>query len=115
MRIKLAICAAVLHDPAYLLLDEPFSSLDPVSAAELVTLLRELRQAGKAILVSSHNLAQVEQIASHVGVIDSGKLLFGGTLEEFTKFGGGSVERSLLKMLGAQVASAPIPSQRMMP
>jgi ABC-2 type transport system ATP-binding protein len=101
MRVKLALCAALLHSPDYLLLDEPFTGLDPVSASILVKLFQELRKSGGITLViSSHNLNYVEQIATTVGVLDQRQLQFIGTIEQLTARRNGSIEESLLDLLG---------------
>lgn len=100
MRVKLALCAALLHSPDYLLLDEPFTGLDPVSASILVKLFQELRHDGVAIFISSHNLNYVEQIATVVGVLEQRQLKFVGTIKELTAKHNGTIEQSLLDLLG---------------
>jgi ABC-2 type transport system ATP-binding protein len=101
MRVKLALCAALLHSPVYLLLDEPFTGLDPVSASILVKLFQELRNSGAAIFISSHNLNYVEQIATSVGVLDQRQLKFTGTIKDLKDKHNGTIEQSLLDLLGA--------------
>lgn len=102
-RVKISLCAALVHDPALLILDEPFSSLDPVSAAHLTKLLRELRDEGTALLVSSHSLGYVADVATHIGVLDEGRFLFAGEFDRFTASGKQSIEDSLLQMLGVEL------------
>lgn len=102
-RVKISLLAALVHDPALLILDEPFSSLDPVSAAQLAGLLRELRDEGTALLVSSHSLGYVAGVATHIGVLDAGRFLFTGDFERFTASGKQSIEDSLLQTLGVEV------------
>lgn len=83
MKQRLAIAIALLHDPEVLILDEPTNGLDPngiIETRELIKLLN--REHGKTILVSSHLLSEVEKMATHVGIIHKGKLLFQGPLQE---------------------------------
>ena len=65
-----------------LILDEPASGLDPRARIEIRELLRELKRMGKTIMISSHILSELEEICDHVGIIEHGKLVFSGTLEE---------------------------------
>jgi ABC-2 type transport system ATP-binding protein len=83
MKQRLAIAIALLHDPEVLILDEPTNGLDPNGIIETRELIKELnRTHGKTILVSSHLLGEVEKMATHVGIIHKGKLLFQGPLQE---------------------------------
>lgn len=81
-RQRLYIARILLHDPAVLLLDEPASGLDPLARIELRELLKELHRMGKTILISSHILADLEDICDTIGVIEQGKLLVRGRLSE---------------------------------
>jgi ABC-2 type transport system ATP-binding protein len=84
MRQRLGLAVALLGDPRLLVLDEPTNGLDPAGVSELRDLLRTLvHQGGATVLLSSHLLAEVEQIADHVAILDQGHLLFQGTLSEF--------------------------------
>ena len=85
MRQKLAICCAYLHDPAALLFDEPLTGLDPHGIRRLKASLGEHALRGTAVLVSSHLLAMVEDICTHILILDSGKQRFFGTLDELKK------------------------------
>jgi lantibiotic transport system ATP-binding protein len=83
MKQRLAIAIALLHDPEVLILDEPTNGLDPNGIIETRELIKQLnREWGKTILVSSHLLAEVEKMATHVGIIHKGKLLFQGSLQQ---------------------------------
>lgn len=83
MKQRLAIAIALLHDPELLIMDEPTNGLDPNGIIEIRELIRELNsQQGKTVLVSSHLLAEVEKVATHVGIIHHGQLLFQGTIAE---------------------------------
>lgn len=83
MKQRLSIAIALLHDPELLIMDEPTNGLDPNGIIEIRELIRDLNQnQGKTVLVSSHLLAEVEKVATHVGITHHGKLLFQGTLSE---------------------------------
>ncbi|MFF0869078.1 ABC transporter ATP-binding protein [Nonomuraea sp. NPDC003560] len=82
MRQRLNLATALLGDPRVLLLDEPGNGLDPEGAAWLRSFLREMAAQGRAVLVSSHVLAEVEQVADDVVVIGRGRLLAAGLLRE---------------------------------
>ena len=82
MRQKLAVCAAYLHDPAALLLDEPMTGLDPRGIRVLKQSIVERAAAGAAVIISSHLLAMVEDICSHVMILDAGRERFCGTLTQ---------------------------------
>lgn len=83
MKQRLAIAISLLHDPELLILDEPTNGLDPNGIIETRELIKSLNQDhGKTIIVSSHLLAEVEKMATHVGIIHKGKLLFQGALQE---------------------------------
>jgi len=98
MRLKISLCASFIHNPQYVLLDEPFANLDPVSAHKLVKYINKLCSQGAAILVSSHNLNYVEQIAHRVGILERTQLKFVGTLTELSR-DDGKIEKSLLNLL----------------
>jgi ABC-2 type transport system ATP-binding protein len=83
MRQRLAIATALLHRPSLIILDEPTNGLDPEGIIEVRNLLMELnRRDGCTILVSSHLLPEIERLATHVGILGKGKLLFQGTIDE---------------------------------
>ena len=83
MKQRLGIAGALLRPRALLVLDEPTNGLDPQGTREVRALVRSLADDGTTVLVSSHLLAEVEQICSHVGVMSRGRLVAQGTLEEF--------------------------------
>ena len=82
MRQRLCLAHALVHDPSVLLLDEPASGLDPRARVEMRELLRELRAMGKTIVVSSHILAELAELCDSVGIIEKGRLVASGPLDE---------------------------------
>jgi ABC-type multidrug transport system ATPase subunit len=83
MRQRLGLALALLNNPELLILDEPTNGLDPAGIHEMRDLIRRLpNEFGVTVFLSSHLLSEVEQIASHIGIIHEGRLLFQGTLEE---------------------------------
>ncbi len=83
MRQKLGIAICMIKDAPALLLDEPTAGLDPASAAELMHLLKELKNQGKAILMSTHDIFRTKEIADRVGILKKGRLVVELTREEF--------------------------------
>ena len=79
---KVAIARALLHDPAVLILDEPASGLDPATRRELDGVLSRLRSQGKAILLSAHNLKQVEELCDDIVLVHQGRVVARGTLQQ---------------------------------
>lgn len=83
MRQRLGLALALLNKPELLVLDEPTNGLDPAGIHEMRDLIRRLpRESGITVFLSSHLLSEVEQIASHIGIIHEGHFLFQGTLAE---------------------------------
>lgn len=81
MKQRLGLAAALLGDPQLLLLDEPTNGLDPAGIQEMRGLISSLpRQTGMTVLVSSHLLSEIDQMATHVGIIDKGHLIFQDSL-----------------------------------
>jgi len=91
MRQRLGLAAALLGDPQLLILDEPANGLDPAGVRWLRTFLQALAGQGRTVLVSSHLLAEVAQTVNRVLIIDRGRLLASGSLDELTS-GGRSLE-----------------------
>jgi ABC-2 type transport system ATP-binding protein len=81
MTQRLGLARVLLHEPQVLLLDEPASGLDPRARIEMRSLLKELRNMGKTILVSSHILPELADICNKIGIIERGQLLFDGDVE----------------------------------
>ena len=82
MQQKIQFIAALLHEPELIIMDEPFSGLDPVNATLLQDTLLELRREGKAILFSTHRMDQVEKMCDAIAIIYQGKLVLSGTVRE---------------------------------
>ena len=78
MRQRVKVAAALVHEPAVLLMDEPLNGTDPVQRAQLIALIRRLGAAGTTVLVSSHVLVEVERFAENILVIVNGKLAAAG-------------------------------------
>ena len=87
MKQRLCLGRALIHDPAVLVLDEPAAGLDPRARIELREMIRALADRGKAILISSHILTELAEICDVVGIIEQGRLVAVGTVEEIQKQG----------------------------
>jgi len=79
---KLQFINTILHDPEYIILDEPFSGLDPVNQLVLKEILDEMKRAGKTIIFSSHQMDQVEKLCDDVALINRGELVVSGRLRD---------------------------------
>lgn len=96
MKQRLCLAGALLGNPKVLILDEPANGLDPVGIAWLRGFLRELASQGKTILVSSHQLAEMQSTVDDVIIINEGKLMVQGSLQEV--IGTGTLEDAFLKL-----------------
>ena len=104
MKQRLAIAAGLLRPRELMILDEPTNGLDPQGTREVRALIREIAADGTTVFVSSHLLAEVEQICSHVGVMRAGELVFQGTLEQMRGRGAARIlVRTAEPELAAQV------------
>lgn len=81
-RQKMMVVAALVHDPAVWILDEPLIGLDPTSAFELKKMMREHADKGNAVFFSTHVLEVAEKLCDRIAIIDKGKIVFVGTLKE---------------------------------
>ena len=97
MRQRLGIAAALLGDPALVVLDEPTNGLDPAGIREMRGIVRSINQDGRTVLVSSHLLAEVEQVCDWLIVIGEGRRLFQGPTRDLLA-GGGDLEEWYLAM-----------------
>jgi ABC-2 type transport system ATP-binding protein len=100
MKQRLAIAGAILGNPEVLILDEPANGLDPAGIAWLRKFLRAMASDGKTILVSSHQLAEMQHTVDDVLIINRGELLAQGTIEEVTQ--GKTLEEAFLKITGVE-------------
>ena len=88
MKRKVAIIRAILHDPEVLIFDEPTVNLDPITSSSVRKFMKELQRKGKTIFFSTHNLYEVESICERIVMINKGKIIFAGTIDELKdKFG----------------------------
>jgi ABC-2 type transport system ATP-binding protein len=91
MKQRLCLAKTLLHDPEVLLLDEPASGLDPHARIEIRELIRELCRMGKTVLVSSHILTELADFCTSIGIVEAGKLLAAGRIDEITSKLSGNV------------------------
>lgn len=99
MKKKVGIVAAILHKPRVLILDEPFTGLDPIAAQLLVQLIRNYSTPNRVVLISSHDLNYVERVATHIGVLNDGQLMYNGSVQEFTMNGESLIDQALFQLL----------------
>lgn len=88
MKQRLAIGAALLKNPNLLILDEPANGLDPAGIAEMRVLIRQIASEGRAVVVSSHQLSEIEQVCDDVTIISHGRLIETGSLAHIRSFAG---------------------------
>lgn len=100
MQQKVQFVAAVLHRPALLVLDEPFTGLDPVNAALIKDIMLELRQQGSTIILSTHRMEQVEMMCDSICLIDHGRKVLDGELRAIKKSYGKNTVR--IEFAGAE-------------
>ena len=100
MRQKIVICGCLMHDPKNWVLDEPMTGLDPKSSYDLKQMMRTHADAGNCVFFSTHVLDVAEKICDRVGIINKGKLLFVGTMNEMREMfkEDGSLEQLFLEI-----------------
>jgi ABC-2 type transport system ATP-binding protein len=101
MRQRLGLAGALLGDPELLVLDEPANGLDPAGVHWLRGFLRRLAEQGRTVLVSSHMLAEAEQTVDQVVIIDRGRLVSSGQIDELTEHGR-TLEEVFLELTGGK-------------
>ncbi len=97
MKQKVKLAQAIVHDPGIVFLDEPTNGLDPRGRDEMLALIRKLGETGKTILVSSHILHEIEQVSKHLILINRGRLVRQGSMEELIE---GDRDHLLIKVRG---------------
>ncbi|MBG6083624.1 ABC transporter ATP-binding protein [Zhihengliuella flava] len=100
MTKKIALATALIHSPRVLVLDEPFEAVDPVSAANIRSILSDYAGRGGTVIVSSHVMDLVQRMCSHVAVIASGSVLAAGTVDEVRA--GSSLEDRFVELVGGR-------------
>ena len=100
MTKKIALAAALVHSPRLLVLDEPFESVDPVSAANIRDILGGFVKAGGTVVVSSHSMDLVERMCDHVAIVAAGRVLVSGTMDDVR--GTGDLETRFLELIGGR-------------
>ena len=105
---RVALALALLNDPALLFLDEPTTGLDPQVRHEIHTIIEELKNAGKTILLTTHYIEEAERLCDRVAIIDGGKIIEQGTPREIQ-------QRVLGRTVVEVTASAPIPHENLPP
>ena len=104
MRKKIGLAAALLHAPSLLFLDEPFESVDPLSARTVRAVLHSHREAGGTIVFSSHAMELVERLCDRVAVVHEGRLVATGSVDEVR--GGRSLEDAFVALVGGRTIGA---------
>lgn len=99
---KIAIAAAMIHSPRVLVLDEPFESVDPVSANAVIGILKKYAAAGGTVMLSSHSMTLIERTCDAVGIIADGRMLAAGPLAEVLD--GKSLETRFVELAGGATA-----------
>jgi ABC-2 type transport system ATP-binding protein len=103
MTKKIALACAMIHSPRLLVLDEPFESVDPVSAANIVEILQRYVRAGGTVVLSSHGMDLIQRICDHVAIIIGGRVLASGTVDEVR--GDQSLEERFVDLAGGRKAA----------
>ena len=98
MRQKIVIMGALLHRPKVWILDEPMTGLDPKSSFELKSMMREHADQGNTVFFSTHVLEVAEKVCDKVAVINRGKILFAGSIQDMKKSSDASLEKMFLEM-----------------
>ena len=100
MTKKLALAAAMIHSPRLLVLDEPFESVDPVSAANVIEILQRYVAAGGTVVLSSHTMNLIERVCDSVAIVVNGSVLASGTMESVR--GSQTLEQRFVELAGGR-------------
>ncbi len=102
MKQRLCLARALIHDPRLLILDEPASGMDPRARAEMKGILRTLKDMGKTVLISSHILPELSEMCDSLTIIDHGRLVFSGSVEELGRHMSGNAPIRVRLAAGAE-------------
>jgi ABC-2 type transport system ATP-binding protein len=100
MQQRIGLAQALINDPQLLLLDEPTSGLDPVGRMKVREIIQRLKQNGKTVFFSSHELGEVETVCDRVAILKDGELRALGTVRELAREHGGNLEQAFLRTIG---------------
>ncbi|MCU1422686.1 MAG: transporter ATP-binding protein, partial [Microbacteriaceae bacterium] len=100
MTKKIALACAMIHSPRLLVLDEPFESVDPVSAANVTDILQKYVAAGGTVVLSSHSMDLIQRICDYVAIVVAGRVLVSGTTDDVR--GAGSLEDRFVELAGGR-------------
>nr|WP_291041188.1 ABC transporter ATP-binding protein [Herbiconiux sp.] len=100
MTKKIALACSMIHSPRILVLDEPFESVDPVSAANVVEILEKYVTGGGTVVLSSHSMDMIQRVCDRVAIIVEGKVLAKGTVDEVRE--GGTLEQRFVELAGGR-------------
>lgn len=103
MTKKIALACAMIHAPSLLVLDEPFEAVDPVSASNIQDILKAYVAGGGTVIISSHVMDLVQRLCDHVAIMNAGRILASGTVEQVR--GGVSLEERFVELVGGRVVS----------
>lgn len=106
MKQRLCLAHALIHDPHLLILDEPASGMDPRARAEMKDILRQLKEMGKTVLISSHILPELSEMCDSLTIIDHGKLVFSGSVEALSRRMNGNAPLEIRLLSEGQVEAA---------
>lgn len=99
---RAGIAQALLNDPEFLVLDEPFTGLDPLARIRFRELMKSLKSRGKTIFFSSHELGETELLCDRVAIMKRGQLVYAGSVQELAGDGERNLERLFIEKLGLQ-------------
>jgi len=103
MKRRLNLCMGLLHQPKFLLLDEPTVGIDPQARLNILEVIREVAAAGTTVLYTTHYMEEAQDLCDRIAIIDHGKILNIGTLKELTRLAG---EAEVLRLSGSFTESA---------
>ena len=97
MKRRLNLCMGLMHEPKFLLLDEPTVGIDPQARLNILEVIREVAASGTTVLYTTHYMDEAEELCDRIAIIDHGKILTEGTLEELTRLAG---EGEMVRLTG---------------